>query len=494
MILTEEHLMLQNTVRKRMNEKDIQEMIKEYEKHDAPFAWEFVHAMAELGLTGINIPEKYGGQGADNVSGVIAMKEMSKVWGGGALILGVGNSLAGFPIVKFGTEEQKKQWLPLLAEGKILGCFGLTESDHGSDAGGITTFAERGSEHVWLISGEKHFITNAPVANFCVLFVRTNRESKDYKGISSFVVNLNRNKGFGFETSPPDQKLGLHAAQMGRIFLNSAPVAHSRLLGPEEKGFSKAMATLSHGRNWIAAQCVGLLERSFEIGADYAKNRTTFGGPLFSRQAIIKILDEIRLISDISKLLLFYSAHLEDLEKEFFPYASLAKLYASENARKYSQLVQKHIFGGTGFVLESEISRVVADCLPLDIYEGASNIQRSVILRAWLEDKLPVYPKPPYTHLFSNLRSEARELGGLEALHSPNQVRLFEIADIIPLVGAWHLYRTVYSKEWPKDFMYCRNPAVFENALLKEIRENWPKDVNLENNKIDEALNADLNS
>ncbi len=493
MILSEEHLLLRNTVRKKMNEQSIREMVKKYERHNAPFAWDFVHEMAALGLTGINIPEEYGGQGADNLSGVIAMMEMSRVWAGGALIIGVGNSLTSYPLVKFGTAEQKKEWLPQLAEGYILGCFGLTEADHGSDAGGITTYAERVSKTCWLISGEKHFITNAPVAAFGVIFARTNRKSKDHKGISAFVMPMNRDKGWGIETLPADQKLGLHAAQMGRIFFNSAPVAHSRVLGEPEKSFSIAMATLAHGRNWITAQCIGLMDHAAELGVDYAKLRHTFGAPLFSRPAILKKLDEIRLVSDISKLLLFYSAHLEDLEKEYYPYASLAKLYASENARRLSQEVQK-IFGGAGYVLESEISGVVADSLVPDIYEGASNVQRSVILRAWLENRLPVYPKPPYTYFLANLKTEAEELGGRDALQSPNQVRLFEIADIIPLVAARHLFDAVFSKEWPKEFMFFHDPLIFESALQKEIKLKWPREVNIDDNKTDDAASAHLNA
>ena len=174
MIFSDEHLMIRNTVRHRLWDektqdmrKDIKEMIRKYEVHGAPFPWEWVYAMAELGLTGINIPEEFGGQGADNLSGVIAMIEMSKVWSGGALVLGVGNSLVGYPLAKFGNDSQKNAWLPRLASGKILGSFGLTEPGHGSDAGSINeTFAEKitGGEYSLLI--QKQGGTDAHNLNF----------------------------------------------------------------------------------------------------------------------------------------------------------------------------------------------------------------------------------------------------------------------------------------------------------------------------------------
>ena len=203
MRLLEEHFQIRDLVRMRMADldpagkkiqdetKNISEMIKKYERHNAPFAWPFVREMAGLGLCGINIPDEYGGAGMDNLSGAIAMVEMCRVWPGGALILGVGNSLVGDPLFRLGNEAQKKKWLPKLAVGKILGSFGLTEPNHGSDAAHIETYAELVSGG-FLISGEKCFITNAPVAKFLIVFARTDRSIKDHRGVSAFLIPVMR--------------------------------------------------------------------------------------------------------------------------------------------------------------------------------------------------------------------------------------------------------------------------------------------------------------
>jgi len=479
--------MLKEIVRKRMEAEDIKEMIKKYEKHDAPFAWEFVREMANLGLTGINIPEEYGGAGMDNLSGVIAMMEMSRIWSGGALILGVGNSLVSYPLLKFGAPHHKNKLLPDLAKGKILGSFCLTEPNHGSDAAQIDTYVVS-AENGWLLNGEKCFITNAPVASFLVVFCRTNRALKDHRGISAVIIPANIP---GVNPSKPDQKEGLHAAHMGSVAFADALAPFDSLLGEYGKGFRVAMSTLEHGRNWIAAQAIGGLERARELAERHAENRAAFGSNIIEHSSIYDILTDIAFAADVSKILLFYSVWLEDQGKDFGPYASLAKLFSSESL-KYLKGKAQDIHGGSGYLLAEEISRVVMDGDVFPIYEGTSNVQRDIILNDWLGEKLQVYPKPPYTYFFDNLKDEARELCGSEALHQKNQRRVFEIANILPLVAAWHLFDNVFSKNWPKEFMNFKDTALFADLLFDEIRRRWPDKEKSPNGSIREAAREHL--
>lgn len=487
MKLSEEHLLLRNTVRARMEEKDIKEMIGKYEKHDAEFAWEFLKATAELGLCGINIPEEYGGAGMDNLSGVIAMIEMSQIWSGGALILGVGNSLVSYPLLKFGAPHHKKKWLPDLAKGKILGCFGLTEPNHGSDAAHIETYSEPDANG-WRVFGEKCFITNAPIAKFCVLFCRTDRSLKDHRGISAFLTPLENSGVLGsLYISLPRAKESLHAAHMGSLVFDHYLVPFGGLLGEYLKGFSVAMKTLEHGRNWIAAQAIGGLERALELVIQEAGNRLTFGMPIGSHSSIYKVAVDLAFTADCAKLLLFYSAHLEDQGKDFGPYASLAKLFASEELKTLKGKAQD-AHGGSGFLLEREISRIVMDGDVYPIYEGTSNIQRGIILRAWLEDKLQVYPEPPLTYDFANFKDEAAMLDGKNALMKENQEDLFAIADIIPLVAVAHLFRTEFGNNWPKDFMNLKDPALFYDILSEKLAKRWPHKEKRRNAVLDKAV------
>lgn len=475
MKLSEEHLIFRNTVRKRLAEPDIKEMIRKYEWHGrepAPFAWEWVRAMAELGLTAINVPEEYGGQGADNLSGVLAMIEMARVWSGGALILAVGNSLVSYPLSKFGNENQKKAWLPQLASGKVLGSFGLTEPGHGSDASHINeTFSEK-INGGWQVTGQKQFITNVPIASFMVLFARTDREKKDHKGITAFLPYLMKRTST-LTIPPPDHKLGNHAAHMGRIFFDKYFIFESGLLGEYENGFKIAMSTLAHGRNWIAAQGIGLMEHALELALKYSQERVTFNEPLINHSEIYDTITELAAAIDISKILLFYSAKLEDEGKEFYQYASLAKLFSSESARKLIQAVQK-MHGGSGYVMETEITPLIADSAVLDIYEGTSAVQKDVILRAWLENKLLLPGYVEYLELMEHKHALKAEMGEKSFLKLHNQRFPSQVADILPLVVAWDLIKKEFSKEWPKEFMNYKDPDILRALIFDKMRLKWP--------------------
>lgn len=478
MRLSEEHLLLKNAVRRRMEEKDIREMIRKYEKHNAPFCWEFVRAMSELGLCGINIPEEYGGAGADNVSGVIAMIEMSRIWSGGALPIAVGNSLVGYPIRKFGTEAQERKWLPDLACGKTLGSFCLSEPNRGSDAARIETYA-KAVDGGWLVNGEKHFITNAPIAKFFVLFARTNRFFADHRGVSAFLIAL-KNKDIKRKKSGKekpisiriDQKEGLHAAHMSAISFVDHFIPKESLLGEEEKGFRCAMETLNHGRVWISAQCIGLLHRAYELALEYAKNRKTFDQALIEHSGIGDPLVALAAASDIATILTFYAAHLEDEGKEFAHYASLAKLFASEELKILKGKAQE-IFGGMGYVLDAEISRIVMDGDVETIYEGASNVQRGLIAKAWVDEKIPLYVPAFYRKEFYETKEKVRkELGGKSALLLKNQRLPFRMADILPWWVASDLIRDEF-QEWPKEFIFFKNPTLLQALISERIKNDW---------------------
>ena len=480
MIFSDEHLMIRNTVRHRLWDektqdmrKDIKEMIRKYEVHGAPFPWEWVYAMAELGLTGINIPEEFGGQGADNLSGVIAMIEMSKVWSGGALVLGVGNSLVGYPLAKFGNDSQKNAWLPRLASGKILGSFGLTEPGHGSDAGSINeTFAEKITGG-WQVSGQKQFITNVPIAEFIILFARTNRQESGYKGITAFLPHLLKPTPPSLTIPPPDHKLGNHAAHMGKIFFDNYHLFESTLFGEYEKGFKIAMATLAHGRNWIAAQAIGVMEHALLLAMRQANDRIAFGEPLIKHSTIYTSITELALAIDVSKILLFYSAKLEDEGKEFYPYASLAKLYSSESACRLIQEVQT-IYGGSGYVMEADIASLVADSVVFRIYEGASSVQKDIILKAWFEDKLKLPAYIEHLELERYKRDIQKEMNGTNFLKLHDQHSPSKIAGTLPLVTAWYLLKHEFAKEYPKAFLNYQDPGLLRGLIFDKLREEWP--------------------
>src|SRR3989344_2751473 len=479
MKLSEEHLMVRNNVRHRLWDektqnirKDIKEMIIKYEFHGAPFPWEWVHAMAEINLTGINIPAEYGGVEMDNLSGVLAMIEMARVWSGGALVLGVGNSLVGYPLSKFGSKNQKEAYLPRLATGKILGSFGLTEPDNGSDAGGIKTFAEKITGG-WLANGQKQFITNVPVAEFIILFARTNRQETGYKGITAFLPHLLRPTPPSLTIPLPDHKLGNHAAHMGKIFFDNYHLFESSLFGEYEKGFGIAMSTLAHGRNWIAAQAVGVMEHAYELAMWQANERIAFGEPLIVHSDIYNPVAELAMAIDISKILLFYSAKLEDENKEFYPYASLATLYSSKSARR---LVQKaaRIYGGSGYVMESEITPLVADSVIFDVYEGTSEVQKGIILEAWFKSKLKLPCYVEHFGLEQYKRELQQEMGGTNFLKLHDQQFPSQIAGILPLVAAWYLLKHEFAKDYPKNFMNYKDPSLLQSLIFDKLREEWP--------------------
>jgi butyryl-CoA dehydrogenase len=334
---------------------------------------ELVHKMAELGLMGIAIPEAYGGAGIDTVAYVLALEEISRACASTGVVMSVNNSLVCDPIYKFGTEAQKQKWLVPLAQGRLLGCFALSEPEAGSDAAAQKTTAKQiGKE--WVLNGVKNWITNGPVAQVCVLFAMNDPE-KGHKGITAFILPMDAK---GVRCGPPDKKLGIRGSQSCQIFLDDVRLSEEHLLGEVGGGFKVAMSTLDGGRIGIAAQAIGIARAALEDALGYAAERKTFGKPIAQHQAIQFKLSDMATEIDAARLLAWRAATLKDAGVRHSAESSMAKLFASEVAnRAATQAVQ--IFGGNGYVEDFPVERHFRDAKITEIYEGTSEIQRLVI-------------------------------------------------------------------------------------------------------------------
>jgi len=336
---------------------------------------ELVRRMAEIGFLGIAVPEEYGGAGMDNVSYALAMEEVSRACASTGVIMSVQNSLVCDPIMRMGTEEQKRRWLVPLASGKLLGCFALSEPEAGSDAAAQTTTAQRDpGDGSWTLSGTKNWITNGPVADVCVLFAMSDK-SKGHRGIAAFIVPMNTP---GVRCGPPDDKLGIRGSKSCQIFLDDARLPAEALLGVEGKGFGVAMSTLDGGRIGIAAQALGIARAAFEDALEYARQRRTFGKAIVEHQAIQWKLADMATEIDAARLLVWRAAYLKDRGQQYGQAAAMAKLFASDIANRAAREAIQ-IFGGNGYVTEFPVERHFRDAKITEIYEGTSEIQRLVI-------------------------------------------------------------------------------------------------------------------
>ncbi|MGE3544799.1 MAG: acyl-CoA dehydrogenase family protein, partial [Kofleriaceae bacterium] len=334
---------------------------------------ELVKRMAELGFLGMTVPPQYGGAGFDHVSYVLAMEEIARACASTAVIMSVNNSLACDPILRFGTEAQKQQWLAPLAAGKLLGCFALSEPEAGSDAAAQKTTAKQDGSG-WVLSGTKNWITNGPVADVCVLFAMNDRAA-GHRGITAFIVPLAHP---GVRVGPPDDKLGIRGSKSSQIFLDDVKLTNEHLLGEVGGGFKVAMSTLDGGRIGIAAQALGIARASLEDALDYAQQRKTFGKAIVHHQAISFKLADMATELDAARLLALRAAWLKDTKQPYGKQASMAKLYASDVANRAAREAIQ-IFGGNGYVTEFPVERHFRDAKITEIYEGTSEIQRLVI-------------------------------------------------------------------------------------------------------------------
>ncbi|GAC1464028.1 MAG: acyl-CoA dehydrogenase [Chloroflexota bacterium] len=344
----------------------------------AEFPEDLVRRAADLDLLGIVVPEEYGGAGLDHVSFALFVEEIAAYSGSLAVILDVHTSVGTEPILHFGTEEQKRAYLPGMARGEVLGAFALTEPDSGSDAGSLTTAAERRNGD-WVLNGTKTFITNVGVAGLYIVMARSN-DAPGAKGISAFIVEDGTP---GLHYGAPMHKMGLNGSPTGELILDDVCVPSRNLLGSEGEGFTIAMKALDSGRIGISAQAVGLARGALDLAVAHANERRQFGHPISRNQGIQFMLADMATAVDAARLMTWQAASACDRGVPFTHLASMAKLFATDTSMHVTtDAVQ--IFGGYGYITEFPIERYMRDAKATQIYEGTNQIQKLVIARELL--------------------------------------------------------------------------------------------------------------
>eukprot|EP00316_Scyphosphaera_apsteinii_P015709 CAMPEP_0119312662 /NCGR_PEP_ID=MMETSP1333-20130426/26940_1 /TAXON_ID=418940 /ORGANISM="Scyphosphaera apsteinii, Strain RCC1455" /LENGTH=399 /DNA_ID=CAMNT_0007317315 /DNA_START=93 /DNA_END=1292 /DNA_ORIENTATION=+ len=334
---------------------------------------EQIAQMGELGLMGVAIPEKYGGTGMDTLAYAIAMEEISAGCASTGVIMSVNNSLYCDPLLRFGTEQQKLQWLVPFAAGSKLGCFGLSEPGNGSDAAAASTTALKDGQH-YVINGTKAWITNAHDADAAIVIATTEKSLK-HKGLSAFIVPRDTP---GFSVGKKEDKLGIRASSTGNLIFEDCRVPQENLLGKLGDGFKLAMSTLDGGRIGIAGQALGIAKASLQLAAQYAQTRKTFNVPIAQHQAIQFTLADMAVRLESARLLTHRAAVLKDAKQPFTKEAAMAKLVASEAATANAHAAIQ-VLGGMGYVTEMPAERFYRDARITEIYEGTSEIQKLVI-------------------------------------------------------------------------------------------------------------------
>ncbi|MBI4871271.1 MAG: acyl-CoA dehydrogenase [Candidatus Riflebacteria bacterium] len=345
------------------------------------FPSEIVGRLAELGFMGVFVPESYGGAGADTLSYVMAVEELSRVCASTGVIVSVNNSLVCSPLLKYGTEEQKQRWLVPLAKGQKLGAFALTEPCAGSDAASLRTVAVRDGDS-YVLNGVKCFCTNGPNSDVVLIFA-TIDPAKRTKGITCFIVE----KGTpGFSVGTIEKKMGIRAALSSELVLEDVRIPASNRLGEEGKGFGIAMYTLDGGRVGIAAQALGIGQACLDASVRYAKERQQFGKAIAEFQAVQWMLADMKTELEASRLLTYRAAVAVDTQPYFGMETAQAKLFASETAERCG-LKAVQIHGGAGYMHDHPVERHLRDSKITEIYEGTSEIQRLVITANLLNPK-----------------------------------------------------------------------------------------------------------
>jgi short-chain 2-methylacyl-CoA dehydrogenase len=370
--LTKEHELLRQTVRDFALQR-VAPVAEELDREHR-FPYELVREMAELGLMGMTIPEEYGGAGTDTVSYALAVEELTRVDSSVAITMAAHHSLGTLPIYLFGSEEQKREWVPPLASGEKLAAFGLTEPEAGSDAGASRTRAElRDGE--WVINGSKMFITNAGTdITACVTITAlTGGEGE----ISNLIVP---NGTPGYEIASPMQKLGWRASDTRELSFRDVRVPEGNLLGPRGKGFQQFLEILDGGRISVAAMGLGLAQGAYDLAAAYARERKQFGQPISSFQAIQFQLADMATEIEAGRNMVYRAAWLKDQDRPFAKEAAMAKLYTGELSHRAANTALQ-IHGGYGFMDECAISRLYRDQKILEIGEGTNEVQRMVIAK-----------------------------------------------------------------------------------------------------------------
>ena len=369
--LSDEHDLLRKTVREFAEER-IAPVAEELDREHR-FPYEIVSELAELGLMGIPVPEEHGGGGGDTLSYAIAIEELTRVDSSVAITVAAHTSLGTMPILLFGTDEQKQEWLPDLASGRKLAAFGLTEPGAGSDAGATRTNAElRGGS--WAVNGSKIFITNAGTdITACVTITARTGEDE----ISNLIVP---NGTPGYEISAPMRKMGWRASDTRELSFRDCEVPEANLLGPRGEGFKQFLEILDGGRISVAAMGLGLAQGAYELARSYAREREQFGKPVAKFQAIQFALADMATEIEAGRGLVYKAAWLKDQDRPFAQEAAMAKLYTGELSKRVADKALQ-IHGGYGFMDEYAISRLYRDQKVLEIGEGTNEIQRMVIAR-----------------------------------------------------------------------------------------------------------------
>ncbi|MCY0946971.1 acyl-CoA dehydrogenase family protein [Streptomyces antarcticus] len=335
-----------------------------------------VKKLGALGFLGLTVPEEYGGSGGDHLAYVLVTEELGRGDSAVRGIVSVSLGLVAKTIAAWGTEEQKREWLPRLCSGDALGCFGLTEPGTGSDAGNLTARAVREGDS-YLVGGSKMFITNGTWADVVLLFARTGDEP-GHRGISAFLVPTDTP---GLTRREIHGKLGLRGQATAELVFDGVRVPASAMLGPEGKGFSVAMSALAKGRMSVAAGCVGIAQAALESAVAYAAQREQFGKPIAHHQLVQELIADISVDVDAARLLTWRVADLIDRGQPFATESSTAKLFASEAAvRAASNALQVH--GGYGYIDEYPAGKLLRDARVMTLYEGTSQIQKLLIGRA----------------------------------------------------------------------------------------------------------------
>jgi butyryl-CoA dehydrogenase len=395
---SEQHLATREMVREFARD-EVAPVAAKYDA-EAKFPWENIRKMGELGLLGVPWPEELGGAGLDLISYMIVIHELAKVDASHGLTISAHTTLGTSPIVKFGTEAQKQRYVPLLASGRVMGGFGLTEPEAGSDAGGTKTTAVRKNGH-FVLNGVKRFITHGGVGEIFVVTAVTD-PSKGTKGISSFILTKPTNDpegaaaaGVGHEPALPamkgfragkkEDKLGWRASDTCELIMEDVEVPEENLLGNEGEGFGNFMRTLDNGRIGIASLSLGIAEGAFEQALKYTSVRKQFGQPVAQFQGVQFQLSDMATEIEAGKHLMYHAAWLAQAGKPFTKEAAMAKLFCSELAMR-ATITAVQLHGGYGYTKDYPVERFMRDAKICEIGEGTSEIQRIVIARQLLRD------------------------------------------------------------------------------------------------------------